>query len=168
MKKTLLLLLLLALSGSFSFGQVAPSPEILYRKTGIVKLKQPLIVIGHLKTNYHSLLMDPDNLKIIKTYADSLELAAFGEEGKDGVILAELKIKTPLLKLDEVLDYYKVSPDNRTLKVLVDNRPVNSELFLADVKKIKRIEVTKQDAASPIRYSWNKDEEFLNIVTIRE
>ena len=165
MKKTLLLLLL-ALSGSFSFGQVMPNPAILYQKTAIVKLKQPLIVIGHLNTNYNSLIMDPDNLRIIKTYSDSLELLSFKDNGKDGVILAELKIKTPLLKLDEVLDYYKVSADKRTLKVLVDNRPVNPGLFLADVKKIKRIEVTKQDAASPVRYSWDKDEEFLNIVTI--
>ena len=165
MKKTLLLLLL-ALSGSFSFGQVMPNPAILYQKTVVVKLKQPLIVIGHLKTNYNSLIMDPDNLRIIKTYSDSLELLSFKDNGKDGVILAELKIKTPLLKLDEVLDYYKVSADKRTLKVLVDNRPVNPGLFLADVKKIKRIEVTKQDAASPVRYSWDKDEEFLNIVTI--
>ena len=167
MKKTLLLLLL-ALSSSFSFGQVMPDPAILYQKTAIVKLKQPLIVIGHLKTNYNSLIMDPDNLRIIKTYADSLELLPFGDNGKDGVILAELKIKTPLLKLDEVLDYYKVSPDKRTLQVLVDNRPVNPGLFLADIKKIKRIEVTRQNAASPVRYSWDKDEEFLNIVTIGE
>ena len=165
MKKTLLLLLL-ALSGSFSFGQVMPNPAILYQKTAIVKLKQPLIVIGHLNTNYNSLIMDPDNLRIIKTYSDSLELLSFKDNGKDGVILAELKVKTPLLKLDEILDYYKVAPDKRTLKVLVDNRPVNPGLFLADVKKIKRIEVTKQDAASPVRYSWDKDEEFLNIVTI--
>lgn len=165
MKKTLVLLLL-ALSGSISFGQVMPDPAILYQKTAIVKLKQPLIEIGHLNTNYNSLIMDPDNLRIIKTYSDSWELLAFNENGKDGVILAELKTKTPLLKLDEVLDYYKVAPDKRNLKVLVDNRPVNPALFLADVNKIKRIEVTKQDAASPVRYSWDKDEEFLNIVTI--
>jgi hypothetical protein len=113
------------------------------------------------------LIIDPNNLKIVKTYTDPQELKAFGEKGKNGVILAELIHKTPLLKLEEVLAYFKVPAENRTLKVLVDNTLVNPSLFLADVEAIKEIEVTEQDLTAPVRYSWNKDEKFLNIVTAK-
>jgi hypothetical protein len=137
------------------------------QKTVLVKLKLPLIIIGHLETNSNSLIIDPNNLKIVKTYTDPQELKAFGEKGKNGVILAELIHKTPLLKLEEVLAYFKVPAENRTLKVLVDNTLVNPSLFLADVEAIKEIEVTEQDLTAPVRYSWNKDEKFLNIVTAK-
>ena len=131
-------------------------------------MKQPLIIIGALETNYNNLVIDPDNLKIIKTYKASPELVAFGEKGKDGVILAELKNKTPLLRLEDILDYFKVPAKDRTLKILVNEALVNPDLFLADVKRIEKIERIKQDVTSIMRYSFNKDEEYLNIVTVKE
>ncbi|GEO03123.1 hypothetical protein AAE02nite_07870 [Adhaeribacter aerolatus] len=125
-------------------------------------------MIGALETDYHSLIIDRSNLEIIKTYEDSLELVPFGEKGKDGIILARLKTNTPLLRLDEVLDYYKVPASDLRLKVLVDKRGVNPDLFLADVKRIKSIQKTKQDLTSVMRYSFNPDEEYLNIETVKE
>ncbi|KAA5549048.1 hypothetical protein F0145_00130 [Adhaeribacter rhizoryzae] len=134
----------------------------------IVTVKQPLIIIGSLETNHHSLILDRSNLKIIKTYTDSLELVPFGEKGQGGIILAQLQTNIPLLRLDEVLDYYKIPASDRTLKVMVDNNLVNPDLFLADVSRIIKIEKTKQAITSPFLYSLNKDEEYLNIITQKD
>lgn len=41
-------------------------------------------------------------------------------------------------------------------------------LFLADINRIEKIEKVKQDITAPMRYSFNKDEEYLNIVTKKE
>lgn len=165
MNKTLTVFLLLILFSGLSFGQLLPDKQGPNQKTQLVKMKQPLIILGSLETNYNNLVIDPANLKIIKTYEDSLELVAFGEKGKDGVVLAQLKNETPLLRLEDALDYYQVPAKDRTLKVLVNKALVNPDLFLAAVKRIERI---KQDVTSIMRYSFNKDEEYLNIVTVKE
>ena len=168
MNKAFKLSLLLILYSSFSFAQPLPGSQGSYPQVRIIKSKQPLVIIGSLETNYSSLIIAPDNLKIIKTYTDSLDLVPFGEKGKDGVVLAQLKDKTPLLSLEDVLDYYKVPAQDRTLKVLVNKAGINPDLFLADVKRIEKIEKIKQDITSVMRYSWNKDEQYLNIVTMKD
>jgi len=164
MKKIGLVFLLLTFYSHIALGQFLPQTPFL-PKTIIVTVKQPLIIIGSLETNHHSLIMDQRNLKIIKTYTDSLELVPFGEKGQGGIILAQLKTNIPLLRLDEVLDYYKIPAADRTLKVMVDNSLIDPDLFLADFARIIKIEKTKQAITSPFLYSLNKDEEYLNIVT---
>lgn len=168
MKKALTISFLLIFYTGFTFAQLLPGQPGAYKKMAIVKIKQPLVIIGTLETNYNSLVIDPANLRIIKTYQDSLQLAAFGEKGKEGVVLAEIKNKIPLLRLEEVLDYYKIPAPNRTLKVMVNKALINSDLFLADVQRIEKIEKIKQDLAAPFRYSFDKDEEYLNIVTVKD
>ncbi|MDQ4139531.1 MAG: hypothetical protein M3142_03310, partial [Bacteroidota bacterium] len=60
------------------------------------------------------------------------------------------------------------------LKVLVDKNLVEPELFLADIKKIKKIEVlevTEQEVLSNLVYNhWAKvkGEKYLNIITETE
>ena len=76
-------------------------------------MKQPLLFIGNLETKYGSLFIDEDNLRILETYTDSTQLQHFGEKGKDGVVIAELKNKVPLFRLEEVLDHYHVPAANR-------------------------------------------------------
>ncbi|MDB5263737.1 MAG: hypothetical protein JWQ14_3020 [Adhaeribacter sp.] len=165
MKKALIVFLVLIFYSGYSFSQL-PARPVPFTKIGIVEIKQPLLIIGTLETDYNSLVIDTENLKIIKTYKDSLELIPFGEKGRNGIVLATLKTKTPLLRLEEVLDYYKIPAQDRNLKVLVNKRMINPALFLADVKRIERIERTKQDINSTIRYSFNNTEEYLNIVTL--
>ena len=108
------------------------------------------------------------NLKILKTYKDSLELVPFGEKGRGGVIVAALKTKTALWRLPKVLEYFKIPAQNQKLKVLVNKTSINPNLFLADVEKIERIEVIKQEASDPVLFSFNKNEEYLNIITKKE
>jgi hypothetical protein len=166
MKKAFLLFLLLSLAGRFSFGQALPGKPVPVTK--IVKVKQPLIIIGTLETNALSLVVAPENLQILKTYQDSLDLRVFGEKGEGGVVIAALKDKAPLFRLPEVLDHFKVPAASRHLKIMVDQVLVSPELFLADVKRIARIEKVRQDLSAPLRYSFREEEEFLNVVTVKD
>ncbi len=170
MKNRWFLLLLFTLSSNWSYGQLLPKQQAVFTKTGIIKIKikQPLILLGSLETNENSLILDLENLQIIKTYQDSLELVRFGEKGKDGVVIAALKNKTALQRLPAVLDYFKVPAKDRTLKVLVDNALINPDLFLADVKRIKRIDGISPYETSLVRDNFNKEEEYLNIVTVKD
>ncbi|WP_146896465.1 hypothetical protein [Adhaeribacter aerolatus] len=116
------------------------------------------------------MILDLNNLKILETYTDSTQLEQFGEKGRAGVIIAELKTKTPLLRLEEVLGYFQVPASRHHLKVLIDKKFINRELFLADVKQIEKIEyleVTQQDILlSPFyKNEWVLGEKYLNIVT---
>ena len=181
MKNINALLALLLFFSSYSFGQVMPGGPRILNNTNIlrspeaiiVEINQPLLYIGNLETQYGSLFIDEDNLKIIETYTDSVQLQHFGEKGEDGVIIAELKNKVPLFRLEEVLDHFKVPTANRHLKVLVDKRFINADLFLADIKqfsKIEMLEVTQQDILlSPVYNSkWVLGEKYLNLVTINK
>lgn len=175
MKKIYALLALLLLLNCYSFGQGILNSQretnILRNKEAIiVEINQPLLFIGNLETKYGSLFIDEDNLRILETYTDSTRLQHFGEKGKDGVIIAELKNKIPLFRLPEVLDYFQVPTANRHLKVLVDKKFIHADLFLADIKQISKIEtleVTHQDILlSPVyNHKWVLGEKYLNIVT---
>jgi hypothetical protein len=179
MKKINALAALSLLLSYYSFGQVFPNNQVIINKPDIprnqeaiiVEINQPLLFIGNLETKYGSLFIDEDNLRILETYTDSTQLVHFGEKGKDGVIVAELKNKVPLFRLGEVLDHFHVPTANRHLKVLVDKKFINAELFLADIKLFSRIElleVTQQDILlSPVYNShWVLGEKYLNIVII--
>ena len=168
MNKAVAMFLLLIFYSPIIFSQVLPGTPRAYSKTAIVTVRQPLVIIGTLETTYHNLIIDRDNLEVIKTYKDSLELVPFGEKGKGGIVLARLKKNVPLLRLEEVFDLYKVPAANRTLKIMVNKRLINPALFLADVSAIIKIEKIKQDITNPLLYSLNKDEEFLNFVVAEE
>lgn len=166
MKKAPLIFFFLLISCcNFCFGQFLPDPRA---KTGIAKIKLPLVIIDSMATEYSSLVIHPKNLKIVKTYEDSLELVPFGEKGEGGVVIAESVNKTTLWRLPAVLEYFKIPAQKQPLKVLVNKALINPNLFLADIERIERIEVVKQDAFALFLYSFNKNEEYLNIVTRKE
>jgi hypothetical protein len=139
-----------------------------------IEKDQPLLIIGSLETNMASLLMDPENLIIVETYQEPEEIKYFGSKGVNGVIVAELKTKIPLLKLDEVMEYFKVLPANRHLPIMIDRNLVDPTLLLADIRQIQKIEVfevTHQDVLSSLVYNhWMKvvGEKYLNIITVKD
>ena len=178
MKKINLLLALVFLVSYYSSGQVLPSIRNVKSKSDIlrtresisVNIDEPLIFIDALETNYSSLIIAEDNLKILEVYTDSARLGYFGEKGKNGVMIAALENPTPLLRLEEVLDYYKVAASDRHLKVAIDQKFINPGLFLADINLIKNIEilqVTQQDILLSPRYhhGWVLGDKYLNIIT---
>lgn len=168
MKKPALVIFFLFVYSVFSLGQLIPSKTGFPTKTIIVNITMPLVIIDSMETDDNSLIIHPDNYKIKVMYRDSLELIPFGEKGKGGVVIAETVNNTRLWRLPAVLNYFKISAQNRKLKVLVDHVLIHPHLFLADINKIERIEVEKQDLLAPYRYSFNTKEKFLNIVTRKE
>ena len=128
-------------------------------------LKQPLIILDNYETRSGSLVMDKESLEVLKEYEGPAAAKLFGNKGEDGVMVAKVKGNAVLLRLDNVLDYFEVPAANKTLTVLVDNRVIDPDLFLADVRQIEKIEVTKQDITSPMLLSLDREEKFLNIVT---
>jgi hypothetical protein len=180
MKMRPILFALLAINSYYAFGQGLPTlpntnPEtniLLSREPFIVEIKQPLLFIGSLETSYNALIMDEENLRILRAFPDSTALDYFGEKGKDGVVIAELKANIALFRIEETLDHFKVPDINRNLKILIDKRLVHRDLFLADIKRIEKIElfeVTQQDILlSPFYNTWTLGEKYLNIVTKEE
>ncbi len=170
-------MLFLAFSTLYVSGQFLPNnradgriPIPVSGKLFITKTEQPLLFIGNLETKQSSLILDQENLKILEIYPDSVSVKHFGEKGRDGVIVAELKNKIPLFRLEETLDYFKIPASQRTYKVLVNKRFINPDFFLADVKKIIRLETyvaTQADIQlSPFyHHGWELGETYLNIIT---
>jgi len=178
MKKINLLLALFLFVSYYALGQLLPGIQNVRSRSDIprsresvsIKVDQPLIFIGTLETNYSSLILAEDHLKILEVYTDSTQLGHFGKKGKNGVIIAALKTPTPLLRLEEVLDYFKVAASERHLKVAIDKKFIDTNLFLADINQIQGIEllqVTQQDILlSPMYHNdWVLGDKYLNIVT---
>jgi len=164
MKKARVIFFFLIISSKFCNGQFLTDPRA---KMGFFEIEMPLIVIDSFETNFSSLIIQSENLRILKEYDKPAGLASFGEKGKGGVVIATLKAKCKLLRLPEVLRIFKISDENQKLQVLVNKALVNPNWFLADVNQIERIEIIKQDAFALYLYSFNKEEQYLNIVTIK-
>ncbi len=137
-------------------------------RTGLATVSNtgPLLLLGAHETDYASLVVDPKEIKVVQAYRDSAILAPLGAKARYGVWAIELKNRKTLLKLNDVLDYFKVPSDHRQLRVLLNKQPVDQNRFLADIKRIEKVEVITQDKTSPIRLSWDENEQFLNIVTV--
>ncbi|MFB9863251.1 hypothetical protein [Rufibacter immobilis] len=135
---------------------------------GTIPSQEPLLLLGNQETDYASLLVDTKEIKVLQVYKDSTMLAGMGPKAKNGVAVIELTHKRPLLKLNDVLDRFKVPAQQRKLRVLVNKNLVNEKRFLADVNYIAKVEVIKLDSTHPIRLGWDENEQFLNIVTVKK
>jgi hypothetical protein len=136
-------------------------------RLAIIRVEGPLLLLGSQKTDYASLVVDPKEITVLETYKDSTILATMGNEAKNGISVIELKNPKTLLNLEQVLDYFDVPPAQRQLRILLNKKPINESRFLADLKRIERIEVITLDKLSPYRISWDENEQFLNIVTVK-
>ncbi|WP_153042641.1 hypothetical protein [Rufibacter ruber] len=174
MKKPLLLLPFFLLTGSFfckaqslPTPNGSPRPRMSLRIVGVRASAhpEPLLLIGAQETVLSALIVHPKDLAIKEIYRNSTLLASVEGQGKNGILVGELKSKRPLFRLEHVLEYFQVPHEKRSLRVLVNKQPVDPTLFLADVQQIEKIEVTRQELTNPVRLSWNENEEYLNIVT---
>ena len=149
-----------------SFERVLPSREP-PKFAGIRVNTELLVLLDAQETTLSALVVDQEDLLIKQIYKDSTLLAPLPGKAKNGILVAELKSKRPLFRLDHVLAYFKVPAEQRSLRVLLNNRLVNPDLLLADITRIDKIEVTKQDKTSRVRFGWDENEEYLNIVTVK-
>ncbi|QCR21468.1 hypothetical protein [Pontibacter sp. SGAir0037] len=159
-----------------SFATVSFSQDLQQKSTTLTNIRasslngeQPLVFIDSLATKINHLVIKPSQIEVLKIYKGASALKIFGEKGENGVVLVELKKDIPLQRLNKVYDHFKVSQANRKLKVLLNKSLlVDQQFFLADLSQIEKIEVTKLDATSPRKWSFNEDESYLNIVTVKE
>ncbi|WP_181305773.1 hypothetical protein [Rufibacter sp. XAAS-G3-1] len=158
---------LLLVTGSVASAQLPSRPEV-YPKTAIASfpVKVPLVLINSQETYWQSLIVYESDVQVLQVYKNAGAVKPYGTKGQNGVVVAAVKGNPQLYRLSGVLDHFQVPAEQRRLKVLVNNRQVNPDYLLADIRQIQKVEVTKQDPTAPIRLSWNPDEEFLNIVTI--
>ncbi|KAA3440660.1 hypothetical protein [Rufibacter hautae] len=177
MGKTLAILLFGVIFSAGGWGQslyaqalpsLEPIPARPMPRLASVQMHEPLLLLGSQETDYASLVVDPKEIVIVKAYRDSAILASMGPAASSGVYLIKLKNKKTLLKLEDVLDYFQVPQEQRHLRILLNKQPLNRSRFLADVKRIIKIDVMTQDKISLYRLSWDENEQFLNIVTVQE
>ncbi|RDV12997.1 hypothetical protein DXT99_21705 [Pontibacter diazotrophicus] len=127
---------------------------------------RPLVVIGSQETTSDALILDPTNIQHLNVYKGEKAVEKFGDKGKEGVVVVELKETVPLARLPEIFEQFNVSKKGQTLTVAIDGKHVSEpELLLADLRQIKKVEVKPFDVTAPSR--WTFDEEYLNIVTVQ-
>ncbi|WP_192822925.1 hypothetical protein [Rufibacter sp. LB8] len=168
--KTVLSFLFLLVWGSFTCSAQMSFPRQ-PAMAGITQVgssfskQEPLLFVGDQETSFKAFIAHQKDMVILKMYTDSTILAPLGQRARGGIVTAELKSKRPLFRLEHVLDYFNVPTEKRSLNVLVNKQPVTAHLVLADITQIKKVEVIKLDATSPVRSNWDANAEYLNIVT---
>ena len=133
--------------------------------TCIDSTRMPLILVDTFRTDMKHLILDPGNIQSINILKDSSAISKFGEAGKYGVIMIYPKPNTKFLRDDEILNEYKLSAENKRLRICINKTLMtNPRLILIDRSEIERVEIT-------IGRHWtntedaNSRERFINIVT---
>ena len=127
---------------------------------------RPLVVIGSQQTTMDALILDPDIIQRMHVYKGEEAVEKFGDKGKEGVVVMKLKEAVPLARLPEIYERFNVTEQAKKLTVAIDGKHVpNPELLLADLQRIKKVEVKLYDVTAPSR--WTFDEEYLNIATVQ-
>ena len=126
----------------------------------------PLIMVGSQETAPDAVILNPDKIQSMEVLKGEKAVERFGEKGKEGVVVMELKEEVSLARLPEVFERFAITAQQQKLTVAINGKHVAyPELLLADLRQIKKVEVKGYDVTSP--YRWTFDEEYLNIVTVQ-
>lgn len=127
--------------------------------------KQPLVIVNSIETELSNIWLAPDKIKAIKVLKDSSVTVAYGDRGKNGVLIIETKPDIELLKLATLLDLFNIPQKDKTLKICKDKILIQDpERILADKSEIVKIEViTDTYWVTPLIVG--SEERFINIVT---
>ena len=127
---------------------------------------QPLFIVDDsIVTDKALQTLNPNRIASIDVLKDSAATAIYGEKAKNGVVIIHTKQGVVYLNLNEVLDQYHISGENRKLKVCVDNILVkNRNKIMTDPSEIQRVEVTK-DICWKSPTEAGPEETYINIVT---
>lgn len=114
--------------------------------------KAPLVVIDGIKRSGTSLEdIDPNNIKSIKVLKDAAATSIYGQEGKNGVLLIEMKIpgdNKPLIVVDGIIkvneDLHSIDPAN--IKSMVVLKSDNAVVKYGTAAKDGVVEITTKDA----------------------
>ena len=157
--KSISLYLLCTLLAASAMGQ---------QKTLMDPGKQPYVLVDTFRTDMKSLVLSPGKIESINVLKDSNALQAYGNKAKYGAVIVKTKPNTELHRLGDLLDQYKVSDNDRKLRVSINQVLIsNPELILIDPAEVLAVEtITGQQLINS--GDQNNDEKFLNIKTIRK
>jgi TonB-dependent SusC/RagA subfamily outer membrane receptor len=127
---------------------------------------QPLFILNDsIISNTDLQSLNPDKIASVDVLKDSSAIAVYGERARNGVVIIHTKRRFTYLNVEEALDSFHISGDNRKLKMCIDNIQVqNPDKILIDKSDIIKIEVITDNywktptEAGPI-------DTYLNIVT---
>ncbi|MEO8403730.1 MAG: hypothetical protein ABI480_04025 [Chitinophagaceae bacterium] len=127
---------------------------------------QPLFILNDsIISNSDLQSLNPDKIASIDVLKDSSAIAVYGERARNGVVIIHTKRKFTYLNVEEALDSFHISGDNRKLKICIDNILVqNPDKILTDKSDIIKIEVITDNywksptEAGPV-------DTYINIVT---
>lgn len=124
------------------------------------------MLAGDAETVKSALILDPQHIQSINVYKGTEAIDKFGSKAKDGAIVIALKSDVALVRLAQVFAAFKVPAQQQNLPVAIDDKLVDKpELLLANLEEIDKVEVKKQDVSAPVRFSFDEDALYLNIIT---
>ena len=125
---------------------------------------RPLILIDTLFTYNESMILHPSKFVSISTINAQKAIALYGSNGRFGVIMIETIPDIEFVRLNAILDRFKVEEKHRSLKVCIDRAPVaEPDKLLADMKEIRNVEIISEK--QPDANERFKDRSFINIIT---
>ena len=162
MKAYLLFVLIFTLHHNSVSGQTRIVSEARNR---IDTSRMPLIFVDTFETDMNHLVLGPQNIESINIFKDSVALSKFGKTGKNGVVMISAKAHTTLLRVDKILNEYKLSAEDKKLRICINKTLMrNPQLILIEQSEIERVEVTT-DRHWTNTDDANSGEKFINIVT---
>lgn len=154
---------LLVLGLCFSAQAQQPEPDR-PKTASIYDQPQPLVLVNKQETAPNAIILSPKDIETVEVVKGANALERYGEKGKDGVVIMELKQGLSLVRLEEVYKTFEVPHQQQQLTLAINGKHVKDPtLLLADLRQIERVEVADFEVASPTR--WSFDEQYLNIVT---
>ena len=129
--------------------------------------KQPYFLVDSFQTDVKLLLLSADKIESVTVLKDSNAIAAYGEKGRNGVVVVKTKPNTKLLRIGDLLDKYKIPKADRTLRVCINKTVVSRpDLILAEESEILGLEITS-DRHWINPENADSKEKFINIKTVK-
>ncbi|MFD2514614.1 hypothetical protein ACFSRY_12125 [Pontibacter locisalis] len=166
-----LLLLLVAGSNIIANAQVLPEhpnakPAPIQKDLHVVK---PYVTINAQETAMGAFIVEPDQIASVEVIKEQDAVKQFGDKAREGAVIIRLRESVSLVRVQEVYDFFQVSPDHQQLKLTINDQLVSDkEKLLADLQQIEKLELKKQDVTAVKRNSFDEEAPYLNIVTVKQ
>ena len=126
---------------------------------------RPLVLVDTFKTDINHLVLDPQHIDSVNILKDSTTISKFGDIAKFGVIIIHPKTYAKFLRIDQILDDYKLSNEDKKLRICINSILMRDpQLILIENSEIERVEVTTDRYWTNVEHA-NSGEKFINIIT---
>lgn len=131
------------------------------KKTAIISGSyNPVVIIDTCQTSFRALILDSSCIN--KTRKISLAAPSLSCLSYD-IVIIEPKDNIKLVRINEVLDYFKIPIEDRKLKICINNILIDTpSKILANINDIKKVEITDY-IYSPDPPPGNNQLKYINI-----